>query len=713
MEQRGEFDPWYEALQWWITHHHQSCHQDILLTGLPLENGRLDQQLFFRALERAQLSAASTPLSNLESFALPVMLIDKESQHPWIVIESHEQNYQVWRAGQIQTVPLSEIKRRAEQTVWHVTPIAKYDERVETLQPRKQGHWLWSVVAEVKPWYRDLLLASLLINLLALVVPLFTMNVYDRVVPNQAFSTLWVLVIGVVVVVIFDWLLRSARSAVTDVAGRYLDNKLSAILLSKVLGMKLENRPQSVGAFSRQIQDFDSVRDFFTSISLVTLIDLPFTLLFLILIGWLGGAMMFVPVIVMLVLVGMSLVMKGKIERTQQETAALSSQRQAQLIDCLVSLPEIKQNNAQGSIQKRWEQTVAQLSDWQNRSRYYSNLVAHSIQSSQQIVTICLIVFGVYQISEGVLSMGGLIAIVMLSGRAAGSINQLSLLMLRYQQTKTAIEGLNAIIDLPQEDQERNKLSQGEFKGGVRLENVSYQYPQSPTACLTEINLSIRSGERVGVVGVAGAGKSTLLSLIARQANPAQGRLFYDEIDSQLWPTSSIRHAVGWVAQSPQLLYGTVVENITLGELNVDQQRLSDAIRLSGLAGYLDRFSQGLETQVGEGGRFLSGGQRQAVALARALYRDFSLLILDEPTASLDTEAEMRLFHSLQSLPRDKSIIISSHRHSFLSLCDRILVIHQGKIVADGTPDEVLNKKKEPSKRRVRSVSVVKGGKNE
>ncbi|MEH0689127.1 type I secretion system permease/ATPase [Vibrio cholerae] len=714
MEQNGALDPWYAALEWWVNHFDKRCHKDLLLTGLPLsEHGRLDHQLFFRALERAQLYATPLPLSEITPQSLPLLLVDKHSNQPHIVTKYDEQGYQLWSEDGEKIMSAEEIKRCSEPNLWRIDVQAHYDERIENSQPRSQGHWLWNVVKEVKPWYRDLLVASLLINVLALVVPLFTMNVYDRVVPNQAFSTLWVLVVGVCVVIVFDWLLREARSSVTDVAGRYLDNKLSAILLGKVLGMKLENRPQSIGAFSRQLQDFDSVRDFFTSISLVTLIDLPFTLLFLLLIGWLGGAMMLIPVTVMLVLIGLSVAMKGKIEQTQQETAALSSQRQAQLFDCLSSLPEIKQNNAQGTIQKRWEQTVASLSDWQNRSRHYSNLVAHSIQSSQQIVTICLIVFGVYQISEGLLSMGGLIAIVMLSGRAAGSINQLSLLMLRYQQTKTAIEGLNAIIELPQEDQESSKLSQGQFQGGVRLDKVSYQYPQTPTPSLESVSIAIPAGERVGIIGAAGAGKSTLLAIIAKQANPTQGRVFYDEIDSQLWPSASIRHHTGWVGQNPQLLYGTVIDNITLGSNEVDQKKLAKAIQLSGLGAYLDRMSNGLETQVGEGGRFLSGGQRQAVALARAFYRTSSLLILDEPTASLDSDAEARLFHSLQSLPRDKTMLISSHKHSFLSLCDRILVVHQGQIIADGSPAEILHARKETNKKRVRSVSVVKGGKHE
>ncbi|WP_117234610.1 type I secretion system permease/ATPase [Vibrio maerlii] len=703
-------DPWMTSLMWLNDHFDVRMHQDKLLSGLPLSQGQLDQSLFLRAVERLSLSVVKIDRKNLAEAQFPVIVSLLDTGTP-IVVTSHQTGTFRVIGSNGQSAEIADLSSQVEEFGWQIGCEAKLDARVEHVE-KKKGHWLWSTVREVKPWYRDLLVASLMINVLALIVPLFTMNVYDRVVPNQAFNTLWVLVIGVSCVIVFDWLLREARSSVTDSAGQYIDNKLSSVLFSKVLGMKLENRPQSVGAFARQVQDFDSVRDFFTSITLVTLVDLPFTLLFLALIGWLGGAMMFVPVAVMFALLLLSLTMKGKIEQTQTESAQLSTQRQAQLFDCLSSLPEIKQGNAQGEMQKRWEQTSASLSNWQNRSRHYSNLVSHSIQSSQQIVTICLIVFGVYQISEGLLSMGGLIAIVMLSGRAAGSINQLSILMLRYQQTKTAVEGLTNIIELPQEDELGHQLSSGSFNGSVRFQDVSYQYPDSQTLSLNCIELNIRSGERVGVVGAAGSGKSTLLSLMAKQLSAEQGRVLFDDIDAQLWPSSVLRAKTGWVGQNSQLIYGSVIENITLGDKYIDQERITHAVNLSGLSGHMERLENGLETQVGEGGRFLSGGQRQSVAIARALYRQPNLLLMDEPTSSMDKVTETRLFNGLQSMPRDITMVITSHKPSFLALCDRIIVMDKGKIVGDGSPSEIFTSSsaKQGGRSRVRSISVVQGG---
>ncbi|HAS3584304.1 type I secretion system permease/ATPase [Vibrio cholerae] len=717
MQELNPDNAWLSVLKWLTHHFHLQAHPLQYLSGLPIEQGELDKDLFIRASEQANLQLSLVASSALGNASLPLVAIETQSNQPWIISARHDHQFTVlhYQTGQWHTSSMDEktLRHMIEPTVWQVSVDHAPEQGLWGEEPRATAHWLWAVVKEVRPWYRDLLIASFIINVLALVVPLFTMNVYDRVVPNQAFSTLWVLVVGVSIVLLFDWLLREARSSVTDAAGRYIDNKLSAILFAKVMGMKLENRPQSAGAFARQLQDFDSVREFFTSVTLVILIDLPFTLLFLLLIGWLGGAMMFIPLAIIALLLLLTAVMKGKIEQTHTETARLSTIRQAHLFDSLLALPEIKQNNAEGAAQSRWEQTTAQLSEWYNRSRHYSNVVTHTIQSSQQVVTICLIVLGVYQIAAGNLSMGGLIAIVMLSGRAAGAINQLSLLMLRVQQTKTAIQGLNSIMALPQERSEQQKLDAERFMGSVKLEAVDFTYPQAPMACLKGINLSIRAGERIGLIGLAGSGKSTLLALMAKQLAPTKGRIFFDQVDSQLWPTSLIRQSTGWMAQTPQWIQGTITDNIALGDTQVDKARLAQAIQWSGLMHYMSGLQQGLETQVGEAGRYLSGGQKQAVALARAFYCCPQLLILDEPTNALDKQAETQLFQSLQSMPRDISMVISSHKHAFLTLCDRIVVLDKGSIVAEGKPSEILASSSVQSTHRVRAVSIVRGGSDE
>ncbi|CAM4370988.1 type I secretion system permease/ATPase [Vibrio agarivorans] len=564
--------------------------------------------------------------------------------------------------------------------------------------------WLFSVLREVRPWYRDLLIASFVINLLALVIPLFTMNVYDRVVPNQATETLWVLVVAVVVVLIFEWVLKESRSSITDMAGQYVDNKLSAILFQRVLGMKLENRPQSIGSFTRQIQDFDSVRDFFTSATLVTLVDLPFTVLFLLLIGWLGGPMLWIPVGVMAFVLLVSLVMKKRIADTFEHTSQLSMQKQAQLFDNITNLSEIKQFNAQRNVQSRWEKTSLQLSQWQVRSRFFSNIVSHTIQSSQHIVTVGLIIVGVHLIIAGELTMGGLIATVMLSGRAAGSVNQISMLLLRYQQTKAAVESVSGVMELPQEQDEAQVLSSGEVKGNIELHQLSFHYPACEGVALKEINLTITAGEKIGLIGPSGAGKSTLLALLARQYCPSSGQIAFEGVDARLWPLPLLRQGIGWAGQSPILLQGSVFENLLLGQQEVDEASLKYALETSGLAYIIPRLEKGLETQVGELGRNVSGGQRQAISLARAFYNKPKLMLLDEPTTSLDQAIENHFLKSFSTLDTNTTCVVSSHSRSLLQLCDRIVVMDGGRIVSVGTPDEILVS---GGRSRVRNVSIV------
>ncbi|PKF61251.1 type I secretion system permease/ATPase [Psychromonas sp. psych-6C06] len=690
------------------------CHKTKLLSGLPLENGRIENHLLPRVLANAGLLCDEINSKQFCADNLPILLLIDGQTAVITALEKQQATVHFFSADNESTqsiMPLASLQDNSKQA-WRISVDNVVDSRAEEFQPSHQTHWFKQALKQVSPWYRDLFIASFLINLLAVVIPLFTMNVYDRVVPNAAFDSLWVLATGAFIAVLFDWILKQSRAHLTHMAGRQVDLSLSSQLFAKTLGMKLSQRPQSIGAFSKQIQEFDSVREFLTSATIVTLVDLPFTLLFLGLMAWLGGFMVYIPIAVMLLIIVVSLVVQPKIKNALEETGKLSTQRQAILIENLNTLVEIKQINGEGAAQRRWEQTVAALADWNINAKNISNVVSHLVTSSQQLVTIGLIITGVYQISAGNLSMGGLIAMVMLSGRSAGAINQVSGLLLRYQQARSSIQGLESVMVLEQENSDSQIVENQSFKGDIKLDGVNFSYPDQEMQVLIDINLHIKPGERVAIVGAAGAGKSSLLALLANQLSPISGALNYDNIDSKLWPASVIREHTGWVSQQPNLFFGSVLENICAGNTDIQQDKLSQVLQHSGVARLASRFSAGLESPVGESGRYLSGGQRQAVALARALLRDVNLLLLDEPSSAMDQQTENDVIEGLKQLPKEVGYIMVSHKPSMIALCSRIIVMDKGRIISDGPRETILpTAQKTPqtiNRSRIKSVNVTR-----
>ncbi|MBT1446429.1 type I secretion system permease/ATPase [Shewanella sp. JM162201] len=650
-------------------------------------------------MSRFQLAASLQKLPPADMAVPALVFIEDE---PWLVRRRAEDGLALESAnGESRSLSHGEWQTLCLGRSWYIQAKELTDLRATEHQKSSPRHYLAEAFDEMRPFLKSFLLASFAANLLALVTPLFTMNVYDRVVPNQATDTLWVLASGVCVAMLFDYLLRQSRARLADVAGKHVDQQVSGKLFGKLLGMKLENRPASAGAFAKQLQEFDSIRDFITSATLVALVDLPFTLLFLALMAWLGGWMVMVPVFAMAFLIGMSLILERRIAAAVEKSGQLSTQKQAHLIETLNLLPELKQAGALGKAQRLWDNSIRELADWQNESRIASNTLSHLVAASQQLVTVGLVVAGVYQIYEGNLSMGALIALVMLSGRAASAINQIAILLLKYRQTRSAMTAIDSIMALPQETdvQSLNATKLG-FDGSVMLRNACFSYPEQPMPAFSDINIDIKPGERIGLFGASGAGKSSLLAVLAAQYRPSSGQVFYHGLEASQWSQPYLRRHIGMVSQQPLLSFGTVLDNLLLGLDEVDEQKLARVLVSSGIDKLLDRMGAGLSTQVGEFGRQLSGGQRQAILLGRALLREPKLLLLDEPTSALDERAENQIIASLKALERDVTLVIASHQPRVLAMCDRVFILDKGRIVAEQRPSEL------GSGKRLKSVSI-------
>ena len=675
---------------------------EALINGLPLTDGKLSPFLFPRSAERAGLVAKENraDLSSISQLVLPVVLILKEGDACVLNSINKDSGEVEIVTGDTGLVPISITKDELEEQYsgryFLVKKQFRYDERSPEILKTKKGHWFWSTIWQSKRIYRDVLIASVLINLFAIAAPMFTRLVYDKVVPNLAFETLWVLASGVFVIFLFDLSLKLLRSYFIDVAGKKSDILISSKLFSKVLGIRMEAKPPSVGAFARHLQEFESIREFFTSATISSLIDLPFALMFLLLIWLMAGNLVLVPIVGVLILVIYSLLIQGPLRHTIEEGSRLASQKYANLIESLAGLETVKLFGAQSQFQFRWEEAVAHMANWNIKSRRITDGIQNTAGFVQQASNVGMIILGVYLIAEGELTMGGLIAATMLSGRAISPMVQLSLLSTRYNQAKSSMTIIEQVMSMPDEQEEGKRyIHRPIVHGKIELDKVTFHYPDSPVASIRDLSLTINPGEKVAIIGRIGSGKTTLERLIMGLYQPTEGHIRIDDTDIQQLHHIDIRRNIGCVPQDSQLFYGSVRDNITLGRPLADDRDVMDAANRAGVTVFTQQDPAGLERQVGEGGLLLSGGQRQAVAIARALLGRPPVLLLDEPTSAMDNRSEMHIKQQLAQLKPSETLILITHKTSMLDVVDRVVVMEKGCVIADGPKAEVLNNLKQ------------------
>ncbi|BFM19947.1 type I secretion system permease/ATPase [Gilvimarinus japonicus] len=667
-----------------------------LLSGLPLQHEQLPPSLFERAARRAGLTSqlARRSLSDINQSLLPVILL-LEGNEACVLLGIDGEQAEVVFPDLDQTqvnIPLEELEQRYSGRVIYARPRMQFSARNADIHQTQKGHWFWEVIKAHRGLYRDVLFAALLVNVFALAMPLFVMNVYDRVVPNFAIETLWVLASGVAIVLCADLCLKMVRAWFVDLAASRVDITLSATIMSRVLGMRMSERPTSVGSYAAGLQAFESVRSFIGSSTIIAFVDLPFVVLFSIIIGLLTSWWLVLPIAVgVLLCLLYAAAVQAKMHELSMSSMEASAYRNAVLVESLNGLEALKTLGAEGKMQNLWEKTSVFLSRTTTKMRLLSGSVTTGAVWVQQLVAVAIIIVGVYLITAGELTQGGLIAAYMLSSRIMAPVGQSAALMMQYHQAATALESVDRVMNTPVERPEQAEwIARPKLDGRIEFNNVSFSYPHDERHALRDVSFSIAPGEKVAILGRNGSGKTTIEKIIAGLYAPSAGRVLIDNIDIGQLDPAQLRHNIGYVSQDINLFLGTLRENITMADPRIDDEQLLKIVELSGLASFINSHPQGLSMPVGERGELLSGGQRQAVAVARAMVTDPSILLLDEPTGAMDHTSEEELKRKLAKFSLGKTMLVITHRNSLLAMVDRIIVIDAGKIVADGPKDQVV-----------------------
>lgn len=669
-----------------------------LAAGLPMpKQGLASPAVFVRAAERVDMNARMVrrPLKYLINSAnLPCILVLKGYQACILVGRSSKDTADVIfpeTPDQTVQIDLHKLNSQYGGYSFFVRARARMDSRAGPREVEETRSWFWSAIWRYRRVYYEVMLAAVMINMFALASSLFTMNVYDRVLPNNAFETLWVLGIGVMIVYLFDFILKNLRAHFLDMAGRKADNIVSARIFEHILAMKMTARPSSVGVLAANMREFETLRDFFTSATIVALIDMPFILLFVGIIYLIGGPVAYVPGVLVPLTILVGWVLQKPLDKAIAESMREGGYKSGILYETLTGLETIKAQAAEGFKQREWEEVVEKVSYTNVKARSISAFGVNFAALAANLSTTGIIIAGAYLISEGELSMGGLIACVILSGRAMAPLAQVAALLTKLSQSREALERLDDLMQSPVERPAGESfVSSPVLSGAITFRDVTFKYPNQQRKALDNVSFAIEAGQRVGIIGPVGSGKTTIERLVLNMYQPESGSVLLDGTNVQQIDPADLRRNIGVVQQTPYLFFGTVRDNITLGHETVPDSAVIRAAQLAGVMDFLGDTESGLNTQVGERGEWLSGGQRQAIAVARALLYDPPILLLDEPTASIDPGSEHRLAAHLAQVCKEKTVVLITHKSAVLSLVDHLILMDSGKIVGMGPRDEVI-----------------------
>ncbi len=726
---QAQRDPLVELVAALSRHFGKPRSADSLASGLPLINGRIPESSLVRIAYRANLSCKEINhgIAAFDELSLPALLILKDNTacvllkkviarrgRPNDPIGASEARATRWRIITPNTGGVTEITQEALERL--------YDSRAYIMQPDAltespavltssfAGHWLWEAFKPNAWIYGQAALGTVLVNCLALCLPIFIMVVYDRIVPNHAVESLTVLSLGMLIVALADFAIRTLRAHMTDIAGRRMDVVLGNRVFDQVLQVKMSERKGSSGVTANTIRELDVLKEFLNSTTLAILGDLPFLLLFILMMAWISGPLAWVPVIAIPITLAICCLTQLPLHTIMEKAFKNASQRNAVLFEVLNGMETIKSNGAESWAADQWERAHAASVKSSFASRSFNLFNSHFLIFSQAISTLLIIILGVNAINDGALSFGALFAAVMLNSRAMAPLNQVAATVGKLHSVIIAYAAIDKVMHSQVErDDNVRCVHLPHIKGTIEFQDVDFAYPiismqgqqDAPTVnALNKTSFSIQPGEHVAIIGAIGSGKTTVLKLLLNLYQPQSGAVRLDELDiTQIDPTD-LRHQMGYVPQNPYFFQGTVRQNITFHQMNASDEAVLSAAQKAGVLNWLKSCPLGLSQPIGGRGDALSGGQRQSLALARALLKDPKVMLLDEPTSLLDNRSEAIFVQQLMSLPKDKTLIVVTHRPALLAAVDRIIVMDGGRVVLDGEKSAVLQQLKQAGENR-------------
>ena len=680
-------------------YHKRSTSAESLIAGLAIHDEFMTPTMFAKSAKRIGLitKAVSRKLEEIDTKVLPTVLI-LENNKTCILVDVDSQKNKVKiispeiSIDAVDEISLSELNKIYTGSMFLIKPAYNFENRVDKeVVVKDNKKWFFRTMKKNIGIYKLVLIAALLINVFVIFVPLFTMNVYDRVLPNKAVDTLWVLLIGIIVVLCFDFVLKLMRAYFIEQAGKRSDIRMSNKIFDQLLNIKLDSKPSSTGMFVSRLQSFESVREFFTTATVTALIDLPFVLLFVGIIFYIGGPLGYVSLASMFIAISFSWIMQKPIKKTILNSAKEDQIKQTVLTETVTGLEIIKSVRAQNRMKTHWEKSISQTSYYGNKAHYLSQLVNYFVGFISQLSGVIIVAFGVILASSSEITMGVIIAAMMLNSRVIGPVSQIAGMIIRLDRTLLSLNNIDEIMQMPVERQANYKyLSRPDLNGDIVFKDVNFAYKDQKFDVLKNINLTIKQGEKVGIIGKIGSGKSTLSKLLLNLYEPTKGSVLVDKTDIRQIDPVDLRRSIGHVPQEPFLFMGSIKDNITIGEQYATDEQILEASKVAGVHEFLGKHESGYDLVVGERGEGLSGGERQSVTLARAILSKPNILVLDEPTNMMDELSENNFKNRLSTIIKNKTVVLITHKPSLLSLVDRLIVVDDGKIIADGPKEKII-----------------------